>query len=707
MERQQRFGSLSVLALVQAVAGYQTDACAMRLLVASNHAQFVGPTDPIAVATGPLLGLLKTAGQEFPWLDCRHVDLPVENLDVNASRLLTELGTADRDGEIAYRDGQRLVCRLERADPTRDDERPLPFRQGGVYLITGGLGGLGVRISRFLLERYQAKLLLLGRRRLEEPTNGVDMVELAALEERRAAHRTLTTLGGDITYAAVDVSNGKALAQAVAQATKRWGQALDGVIHLAGDFAQRLLSEETPSTFLASLRAKVVGTWALHQLTKEQPDCFFLNFSSVNGFLGGYGVGAYAAANAFLDGFAQYRRHQCGLPSTTLAWSLWDEVGMSQGYALKALSRSGGFYTISADQGLTSFLSALHGADAHLLIGLDETRSRIQRLLDGPVEGRLAVHAYCVSGEEVDPSSVAALAIRDRVGRPSTCTIVPVAELPRSASGEIDFDRLSTTARRATLEEQGELTELERQIADVWRDILGPSHLGKTANFFALGGNSLLAAQVIGRLRQTYAVDITPRAFFDAPTVTTLADQIEQLRAGGERAALPPLPKVDRQSTLPLSLPQRRLWFLDQVAPGNVSYNVPIALRLRGDLDVAALEESLREIVRRHEVLRTTFRATDGEPYQVIVSDPAVTVSVLDLPEDADGAGAAEVSRLARQEAQQPFVLTEAPLLRARLLRLAADHHILLLTVHHIVFDGWSVGVFRRELAALYDAFSR
>ncbi|RMF36691.1 MAG: non-ribosomal peptide synthetase, partial [Chloroflexi bacterium] len=166
------------------------------------------------------------------------------------------------------------------------------------------------------------------------------------------------------------------------------------------------------------------------------------------------------------------------------------------------------------------------------------------------------------------------------------------------------------------------------------------------------------------------------------------------------------LPRKREGNALPLSFAQQRLWFLDQLAPNTPLYNIPDAIRLRGPLDVAVLERSLNEIVRRHESLRTTFRATDGKPVQVIAPTLKLPLPLVDLSGLPKAAREAEVQRLATEEAQRPFDLSRGPLLRVTLLRLGDEEHVALLTMHHIISDGWSMRVLVQELAALYDAFS-
>jgi alpha-ketoglutarate-dependent taurine dioxygenase len=224
-------------------------------------------------------------------------------------------------------------------------------------------------------------------------------------------------------------------------------------------------------------------------------------------------------------------------------------------------------------------------------------------------------------------------------------------------------------------------------------------------NFFDLGGHSLLATQVISRVRSALQVELPLRCLFESPTVTELAESIEAIAKVGQGLQAPPILPVPRDRKLPLSFAQQRLWLLDQLEPNNTAYNMPAALRLVGSLNIAALEQSFNEIARRHEVLRTTFTEVNGQPVQVIAPNLTLKIPIVDLQVLPEAERDAEVLRLAAKETQLPFDLARGPLLRVTLLRLGLSEHVLLLTMHHIVSDAWSDGVFIRELAALYEAF--
>jgi len=286
---------------------------------------------------------------------------------------------------------------------------------------------------------------------------------------------------------------------------------------------------------------------------------------------------------------------------------------------------------------------------------------------------------------------------------------VPLDALPLTPNGKVNRHALPVPDRtRPELEKEfiAPRTPEEEIVAEVWSQVLGIERIGIYDNFFELGGHSLLATQVVSRMREAFGVEIPLRRLFEVPTVAGLAEGMEVARRSGRNLQAPAILPVPRDGDLLLSFAQQRLWFIDQLEPGNSAYNFPAAVRLKGPLNVVALEQSVNEIVKRHEALRTTFATVDGRPVQVIASTLTVRPPVVNLQELSESEREAEVRRLVIEEAQRPFNLARGPLLRITLLRLAEEEHVGLLTMHHIVSDGWSTGILIRELALLYEAFS-
>ena len=250
-------------------------------------------------------------------------------------------------------------------------------------------------------------------------------------------------------------------------------------------------------------------------------------------------------------------------------------------------------------------------------------------------------------------------------------------------------------------------TELEARVAAIWAAVLDLDEVGVHDNFFDLGGHSLLATRAVSRLRETFGVDLPLRPLFENPTVAGLAESVEAALLDDQRIAPPPLVRSEADSPAPLASSQRALWFLDQLNPGQATFHVNAAVRVTGPLDVEALGQSFAALVDRHEALRTNFAVIGGEPIQVVRplgTDPR-SLTLVDLTEWPEADRASEARRRAALAARRPFDLAADVLARCQVVRLGDTDHVILLTMHHIITDGWSFGVAARELAALYGSF--
>jgi amino acid adenylation domain-containing protein len=318
--------------------------------------------------------------------------------------------------------------------------------------------------------------------------------------------------------------------------------------------------------------------------------------------------------------------------------------------------------------------------------------------------------AYVVAHD--DDAQPSAAELRERLLRELPEYMVPgafvhLAALPLTANGKLDRKALPAPDQHAVASRAYEAPTgaIEQAIAAIWQELLGLEQVGRHDHFFELGGHSLLAVRLVTRLRAVLGVEIALRDVFAQPTLAGLAQTVADATASSHAAIVP----ADRGDALPLSWAQQRLWFLDQLDhAAGAAYHIPAALRLSGTLDRAALQASLDRIVARHENLRTTFVSVEGEPRQVIAAaDSGFLLIEHDLRDLDAPAQAAMVAETSAAEARAPFDLSAGPLIRGRLLRLAEHEHVLLVTQHHIISDGWSIGVLVREVGALYTAFAQ
>ncbi|MDF0674712.1 MAG: amino acid adenylation domain-containing protein [Nitrospira sp.] len=278
-----------------------------------------------------------------------------------------------------------------------------------------------------------------------------------------------------------------------------------------------------------------------------------------------------------------------------------------------------------------------------------------------------------------------------------TLPLTPNGKVDRKALPVPDDDQLSPR-------DGAPGTATEEILAGIWAEILGLKHLGVHDNFFELGGHSLLATQVVSRVRSVFHIELPLRALFDHPTVEEFAAAVDRSVAAEGGRQLPPLVLTPRIESMPLSFAQQRLWFLWQLAPDSPMYNVPVALRITGSLDEAALANSFYQLACRHEVVRTTFPMSGGQPIQVIAPEPIHSMSVSDLRDVSTDEREAIVQSLTREEALKLFDLSSGPLLRVHLLRIDDQEQVLLVTMHHIISDAWSMTVLIDEITKLYAA---
>jgi acyl carrier protein len=477
---------------------------------------------------------------------------------------------------------------------------------------------------------------------------------------------------------------------AIAQAQEKFGQ-INGVLHAAGiaddaGVIQRRSREMTEGM----MAPKVRGTLVLDRLLKGVELDFFILFSSLGSILyrSKFGEVSYCASTNFLDAFAYYKTYADGIFTVSINWDDWQKVGMSV-EAVKRLARNQDLPDAEAllkdgllpAEGVDTFRRILNSSFPQIAVSTKDLISRFER-------------------DEIS-QALASLATREK-----TNLSQPTHPRPGLSHAYI-------TPRN----------EIEQAIADIWQEILGIEKVGIHDDFFELGGHSLMATQLMSRVRTSFGVELPLQNLFASPTIESLSKSVQaallsqpsaaksDLKALREEAVRTQEPNVIsrqlQQNAAPLSFGQQRLWLLDQLQQDSCAYNEAAAMRLVGCLNVAALEQALNEIVRRHEALRTTFSVVDGQPVQVITPSLTMDLPVMNLGELPESVRSQKVQQLIAEWSQQRFDLAQSPLLRWMLLQLDEQEYLLLLSTHHIVTDGWSVGVFFQELATLYNAFSQ
>ncbi len=684
-EAAQEHGFYSLIYLAHAW-GAQPRSEPIFLSVITCDTQKVTGVERLRPEQATLLGPCRVIGQEYPHLVCRNIDiqLPAQEGQLKQSVLVTqlasELESKSPSFAVAYRGYERWVQTYERVQlgeqVDRRDEAQLParLRDGGVYLITGGLGKVGLTLAAQLVRSARAKLILTGRTPFPVRAHWQQWLDMHEEQEPVSLKirmlQSLEAEGAEIQVVQADVSDYSAMQAAIAQAEERFG-ALNGVIHAAGNVGEqavRAISETGTEVASRHFMPKAHGLLVLETLLAERELDFCMVVSSLSAVLGGLGFAAYAAANLYMDAFVQKHNQRDESGWLSVNWDGW-RLGETPGVEANEPSLG-----VTAEEGREVFTRLLDLERAtQIIVSTGDLGARLRKWI------------------RLEP-----LQTVTRSPEETRMTLYPRPSL----SG-------AYVAPRNTL---------EQQVVEIWEELLGVAPVGVEDNFFELGGHSLLATQVASRLRESLQLEIPLRNLFERATVAELAASIETAQNDGwattieqaqrlEGLEAPPIVRVSRDGALPLSFAQQRLWFLDQLEPGSTFYNIPSAIKLTGVLNVDALERALTEIVRRHEVLRTTFSQVNGEPQQIISPAKPIRLPVIDLSDRPDEERQAEMMRLISEEAVRPFDLLRGPLLRVTLLRTGAEEHTVLLTKHHIVSDGWSTAIFVREVAALYAAY--
>ncbi|RWE51363.1 MAG: amino acid adenylation domain-containing protein, partial [Mesorhizobium sp.] len=325
----------------------------------------------------------------------------------------------------------------------------------------------------------------------------------------------------------------------------------------------------------------------------------------------------------------------------------------------------------------------------------------------------LVAYVVCApeAGSDDDDGGGLAGALRAHLGARLPDYMVPsafvrLAALPLTPNGKLDRKALPAPADDAYARRSYEAPRgaVETALAQIWAELLGVERVGRHDHFFELGGHSLLAVQLSSRLSRAVGVELPLSTLFANPVLSDLAASIVEVLSRSGTQDLPAIAAVSRDEPLVLSFAQQRLWFLAQLDEGSTNYHIPLALRLRGELDRSAWQRSLDRLFARHEALRSVFVAPEGKPWvEVLPPDAGLPMVEHDLRDRPDAEAA--LLDLCHEEARTPFDLARGPLIRGRLIRMPDEEHVFLLTQHHIVSDGWSMGVLVRELRQLYRAF--
>ncbi len=646
-----RTGFHSLLALAQALGA---GPAAPRLTVVSSRAFQVSPEETVTEPErAAVAGLCRVVRQEAPGLACRHVDVAPpasgrRGLERQAGEVAAELLSGAAEPVVAWRGGARWIEEFEPAWLPVPEELGR-LREGGVYLITGGLGDVGSLAASLLARRARARLALVARTPLP-PREAWAALQAAGGEAARRVERVLRleALGAEVMVLAADAEDPAQLAAAAAAARERWGE-IHGIVHAAGEraFDKRTgrfdpLPTITHAAAEGQVEARRRALEALAAVAREHRPDFCLVMSSLAAVVGLLGSAAYPAGHALLDAFAQREDREGEVPWIAVDWDNFarEEDEVPETGAEPLILRG------EAEEALLRVL-ALEGV-SRLVVSTVPLGPRLDRWM-GSVEPRET----------------------------------PAGAARRNAHPRPDLDTPYAAPR----------TEAERRLAAIWEELLGIDGIGVDDSFLALGGDSVISIQMLARARQA-GLHLTPRQVFELQTVAELA------AAAGTAAA------VDAEQGLvagPVPLTPIQRWFFGHEFPAPEHWNQSVALAVPADLDPVPLEAALSRLLLHHDALRHRFRRVAGEWRQEGAADAgALPLARLDL----SGLPVADRERLllaAAEQAQRSLDLEAGPLLRALLVDLGrGEEKVLLLIAHHLVVDAVSWRVLIEDLETVY-----
>ncbi len=567
--------------------------------------------------------------------------------------LLKEILNCDSENQIAYSQGLRHVARLVPQEKQLEDQpKHLSIQSHASYLITGGLGTLGLEVAQWLVEQGARNIILTSRR------------ESSAKAQKII--KNLTNKGANISVLLGDISKQQEIAKII-QKIKSSLPPLKGVIHAAGIIDDCLLQQLSWSGFVNVIAPKVNGGWYLHKLTQDIPLDFFVCFSSIASIIGSPGQGNYAAANAFMDALIHYRQSLL-LPGLTINWGPWGKIGMA--------SRLGDNYQTQMASSGISFIAPEQGIKAlNCLISKCEPQ----------------IGVFNIDWHQFKQQ------LPQNINMPLLEELISVKFIPTEERNSFlsELEKLSATEREK---------KLNNYLQDCVAKVLGmkTNQIDVEQPLMSMGIDSLMAIEIRNQVQTDLEVDIPITKFMEDVNLTTLVIELnEQLTQTDSKQNV----TSKQEETLPtdvypLSYGQKALWFLWKLEPKSSAYNLTYTCRIASEINLKALQDTWQILCERHPLLHSIFIQGKTEPVQRIIHSHKLDFEVIDASTWSD----VELEEKVLSESQCPFDLENQPVIRLRLFHLSVSEHILLLTIHHIAVDGWSIGILTKEFQLIYKA---
>lgn len=629
-----------------------------QLYIVSNNAALYEGVQQLHYTKTFITGLIKTIKAEADNLTVHHIDFQNYDPQSDSKLLLQELHFAGE--EVIYKNAERYTPVYR---PIQVNGVSSAYIPEGVYILTGGLGGLGFVLAKYLLTRYNIKLVIIGK------------TGLAGSPDREKRFLELTAISDDLVYEQGNIADLAFVESVYTKTIARWGNKIAGVFHLAGAgnleyhwtvTEKHLLKQERMETFRQMMEAKYYGTKNLHQVFLKNKDMLFVCYSSTNSHLGAGSFSAYASANSLLNGYIGYLRAAGYSKALAIGWSQWDNIGMSSNnpmHMVRALEQHG-LLVISIQQGLFALSALLQQSYANPLVGINAANAGMQRVINDFTSVKPKIKISWSGSVEVKDELLRVFAGAGLKNQ--------LPELGYTGNGQ---------------ERAAEHWPGYEKIHAIWCAALRRNHINETDNFFDTGGNSLKMLEVIHQVNEQFGLKIPVTAVFSYPQFREFTRFIKEQQSGNELH----IPKAAVQAGYPASFSQQRMYFLSKFNERSTAYNTLQVYKIEGSLNAGRLERAINRLVEKHEPLRTSFFVNEGR----------VSMKVLERYEFRLPITIADEEDLHDYFKTRPFFIDGFPLFRIELYRCGAAYY-LLMDMHHIITDAWSNSIFFRDLINIY-----
>ncbi len=658
-------GAYSLLFLSKALDRH--DRKDMDIVLISMYADRVdGSEIDVYPENSALFGLGKAINAENFNLKCRCLDF---DDDTELVQIIEELEADYHGYNTAYRKGIRYSPEISDFHMPDVIERPTEIKMEGIYVIAGGRGGIGLEIAKCLAARGNVNLALINRTPLPARDKWESILKAGEGGGTAAKIESILEIegyGACVECCCADITVEQELEAVLKGLRSKYGK-INGIIQSAGvgiGKKGRRCKDEDISAFQEVVSSKIKGTWNLEKLSCKDSLDFFILFSSPITITGGVGSGSYIAANAFLDAFAAYR-NRLGKRTITISWAPWEKTIQLMNEEFDRSRHM--FETLTASEIVNAFEEVIDKGDAYTIVGRLNYGSQLFKMED--------ILPFKLSEE-------LASKIREKN--------------EKQKPDEADANAVKTVCVRLKGSKDDSYTETEKKVAEVFGNILGYRELDINDNFYEIGGDSIIALKIVNTIKQKLALEVVITDLLKNPSLKKFAEHLDSNYSKGNRLGEGHtyIPKAASKEFYEASSSQKRLFLIRQYQKDETSWNISYVMSVEGNLDRKRFEEAFKQLMQRHEALRTSFHVVGGKIMQKINAEVEFKVDYFECDENCTNM---------EKEFIKPYELSSPPLFRVKLVKLMENKHFLLFDIHHIISDEISMEIIMRELAALYE----